>query len=281
LWRLPLGIVLTLIAVASTYEVWADIVGTALRDEESSQITLVPVVAVWLFWVRRGRLRFCEPRGTIIGPLFVAVGWLLYSQGDTYLIDAFWHLGAILMAVGGLLSVLGSGVLLRFMPAFAILVMLVPVPGMIRHMIAGPLESITAQLTENLMSMLGAAVTREGNVLILNGQTVKIAEACNGLRLVFALFLVSYAFAFVTPLKGYVRVLLLLASPLSAILCNVIRLVPTVWLYGYASKDSANFFHDVSGWIMLGISFLILMGIIRLLRWALIPVTIYTLAYQE
>ena len=31
---------------------------------------------------------------------------------------------------------------------------------------------------------------------------------------------------------------------------------------------------------MLAVSFLILMGIIRLMRWALVPVTNYTLAYD-
>jgi hypothetical protein len=59
-----------------------------------------------------------------------------------------------------------------------------------------------------------------------------------------------------------------------------VRLVPTVWLYGYHPGPIAEHFHNVGGWVMLGASFLVLMGIIRLLRWALIPVTQYTLAYD-
>ena len=31
-------------------------------------------------------------------------------------------------------------------------------------------------------------------------------------------------------------------------------------------------FHDYSGWLMLPIAFLILLGIIKMLRWAMIPV---------
>ena len=73
------------------------------------------------------------------------------------------------------------------------------------------------------------------------------------------------------------RVLILAASPLSAIVCNVIRMVPTIWFFGHI-KSIAEPFHNIAGWIMLGIAFLLLMGIIRLLKWALIPVSPYMLA---
>jgi exosortase/archaeosortase family protein len=82
------------------------------------------------------------------------------------------------------------------------------------------------------------------------------------------------------PLRNSVRILVLLASPLAAIFCNVVRLIPTIWLYGHAAKPVADDFHNISGWIMLPIAFLLLMGIIRALRWALIPVAKFNLAYQ-
>src|SRR6476619_7265507 len=104
------------------------------------------------------------------------------------------------------------------------------------------------------------------------------------MRMVFPLFLVSYAFSFGLPLRNSVRFLVLLASPLSAILCNVIRIVPTVWLYGRVSENKpsmkliADNFHNYSGWAMLVVSFLLLLGILKLLRWAMITVMKYTLA---
>ena len=61
---------------------------------------------------------------------------------------------------------------------------------------------------------------------------------------------------------------------------NVIRLVPTVWVYGEYEEKVADTIHDVTGWVMLPIAFLILLGIVKLLRWAMIPVTKYTLAYE-
>jgi len=49
---------------------------------------------------------------------------------------------------------------------------------------------------------------------------------------------------------------------------------------GDSSRDVANLFHMYSGWLMLPIAFLLLLGIIKLLRWAMLPVTRYPLASQ-
>mgnify|MGYP003942000041 CR=1 FL=1 len=74
------------------------------------------------------------------------------------------------------------------------------------------------------------------------------------------------------------RLVLLLASPLSAIFCNVVRILPTIWVYSHHTDDVGRKFHDYSGWLMLPIAFLLLLGIIKLMDWALIPVRRYTLA---
>ncbi len=280
LYHLPAAVCMTLVGFAVTMDAWIDIAHIASVDEEASHIFLVPIVVAWLVWVRRGRIRQCSPTGQYVGSALVAIGWLFIWIGYGNAMQAVWHMGAVVLVVGCLLSVLGIDVLRRFLPAFAVLVFLVPIPGMFRSSIAIPLQTATAGVTQAVFDFIRIGVTRSGNVLNINGVVVGIAEACNGLRMVFALMLVSYTFAFATPLRHYVRVIVIAASPVSAIGCNVIRLVPTVWFYGNRSKEFADTFHTVSGWCMLLMAFLILMAIIRLLRWALIPVTRYTLAYD-
>jgi exosortase len=266
------------LGVLATYSDWADILHIASVDQEASHIFLVLPVAAWLVYVRLGRFRHCQPRGMILGPVLVAIGWLMSMWGFYRSIQSLRHAGAVLVVVGCLLSVLGTDILMRFFPAFAVLAFLVPIPGTIRLSIAVPLQTATAVVTQSIFDVLGEPVERSGNQLSINDQAVSIVEACNGMRMVFALVLVSYAFAFGEPLRNYVRWLILAASPLSAILCNVIRMVPTLWLYGYGNKKFADNFHDVAGWVMLVVAFLLLMSITRLLRWALIPVTHYALA---
>ena len=272
------AIVMIVLGVVVTLKPWSDMLFIAWKDEEASQMWLVFPVAAWLVWVRRGRLRGCRPAGSLVGPALVVVGWILSTIGFYRSIQAFWHFGAVLVPLGGFLSVVGRDLIRRFLPAFLVLVFLVPIPGRVRQGISGAMMLKTAIATEHVSVFLGVPVDRSGNQLCINDQAVNVVEACNGLRMVFSLLLVSYAFAFGEPLRNYVRLLILLASPLSAMVCNVARMVPTLWMYGYAPKAYAEFFHDVAGWAMLIVGFLLLMSIIRILQWALLPVRHFMLA---
>lgn len=295
-----IAVAMIIAGVFLTLDAWKDIYFIASKDEEASQVWLVPPVVAWLVYVRRGRFRNCRPLGSLSGAALVLFGWLLSYIGYYNNVQAFWHFGAVLVPVGAMVSVIGRDLIRKFFPAFLVLVFLVPVPGHIRQGISGPMMQKTAIVTESVTDFLGMPVERSGNQLTYNGQPLNIAEACNGLRMVFSLLLVSYAFAFGEPLRHYVRLLILLASPISAIVCNVIRMIPTIWVYGHAQvilnffsikpskgqtisdmgKTLGDQFHNVAGWVMLIIAFLLLMGIIRILQWALLPVRHYTLASE-
>lgn len=277
-WHAVAATLMALMGIAATWEAWRDMFDWARLDEEYSHIFLVPVVALCMVWVRRHRFRYCKPAGTGLGVLVALVGYAVYDYGYYHGTQSLWHGGAILVVLGCAASVLGRHMFFRFFPAIAVLIFLIPVPGLIRQRIALPLETWTAQISQHVFELIGVAVERSGNRLSINGQPVNIAEACNGLRMVFALILICYAFCFALPLRNSVRFVLLAVSPLATIFCNVLRILPTIWIYGYHSKAVGDVFHDYSGWLMLPISFLMLLGVIRILRWAMIPVMRYTLA---
>jgi len=282
-WRashLAWGLGLSVAGLLLTWGAWADLIGIARKDEEASHALLVPLIVVWLIWVRRARLRHCRPVGLWVGPVIALLGAGMYLLGEARLIESFWHGGAIIVVAGCCLTVLGKQVLRAFLPVFLVLMFLVPVPGRVRQKLAIPLQRTTARMTQAACDVAGMPIDRTGNLLRINGVDVAIAEACNGMRMTFALVLVSFAFAFTTPLNGYVRVLVVLLSPLSAVLCNVIRLVPTVWVFGHFPANVAEEVHDVGGWVMLFVGFLLLMLVIRLLRWFAVPVTPFSLAHN-
>lgn len=279
-WHIAGAIAMGAMGVVLTRHAWADILTIATTDEESSHIFLVPIVAAWMVLVRRARMLHCPPGGAIIGTMIVAAGWLMWSIGYRNSFESLWHAGAVLVVVGCVLTVLGKHVLFRFLPAFVVLAFLIPVPGRIRQDISIPMQTAGAAAAQAVLETIGVEVERTGNLLSINGTGVAVAEACNGMRMVFALVLVSYTFAYGLPLRNSVRLVVLLASPLAAIGCNVVRLSATVFLYGNADQAFADQFHDISGWLMLPLAFLLLMLIIKALRWALIPVGRFTLAYQ-
>lgn len=261
-----------------TWEAWADIAAQAWNDEESSHILLAPVVAGWLAWVRRARLRQCRPEGRLWAVVGLLVGYGLWYYGFTEQRSSFWHAGTVLMTVSAALVGLGTQLVWRFLPVFGTLVFLIPMPTGLRLSVAIPMQEYTAYVTQAACEVMGMRVARAGNLLSVNGMDVAVAEACNGMRMVFTLLMVCYAFTFTEPLRTGVRLLILLASPVVAIVANVVRLVPTVWAYGQFSPEVAEKLHDAAGWVMLVVAFLALAGIVRVLRWAMIPVSRFNLA---
>src|SRR5688500_17434361 len=125
-WHLCAADALLGVTAAITHQAWGDIYHLSQGDEESSHVLLVPVAAAWLVWVRRHRFRQCRPTGRLVGTALVGAGWFLWSYGHRNDVQSFWHGGAVVMAVGAVLTVLGKVVFFRFLPAFAVLVFLVP-----------------------------------------------------------------------------------------------------------------------------------------------------------
>lgn len=277
--RIALGAVATVVTILLMIHSWFDTASIGMKDEESGHVLLVPIVVVWLVWVRRGRFARWDAEPSWLGPAFVGLGWFCWSFGYRQNnIHTLWHGGAILAALGAFLTFAGRGLLRKFFPAVAVLVFMIPVATARRHQIAAPLQTATATVTQAVCETIGMHVDRSGNLLTINGQDVAVAEACNGMRMVITLFLVCYVMAFTSPLHTYVRILVLVASPLVAVCCNVIRLTPTVWMFGNTSREAAQRFHDISGWVMLFVAFFVLSGIVRVLRWARLPIGPYTLA---
>lgn len=279
-----LVILLLAAAIYAGFDQWKDILMIASKDEEASHIFLVIPIAVWLVWIRRVRFRRCPPRPSWVGFVMIIAGYLLITVSLRTAFQAGLHGGAVLMAVGAIIAVVGTQVAANFFPAVAILALLVPIPGNLRLAIAGPLQNATARVTTGMLEMMGFYVERSGNLVNINDMPVAVAEACNGMRMVFALLLVAYAFAFTVPLRNSVRLVVLLLSPVAAIFCNVLRLAPTVVMYGNQERLPEGWpdgFHDIAGWLMLPLAFLMLLGITRALRWAMVPTYRFTLATQS
>lgn len=266
---------LLVLAVMATWPTWEEIFSLAMRSAEHSHILLVLPITAWLVWLRRERFRRVAPVWSWAGVAMVVGGLAAQRVGSAGAWDVGRHAGALLAVVGAAVTVLGVRTVLQFKPAAACLLFLVPVPGRIRQQIALPLQEVSARVSQFVLEIGGVEVQRMGNVLHINGADVAIAEACNGMRMVAALALIAFAFAFSVPMRNSVRLGLLALSPLVAIVVNVVRLVPTVLMYGYTRPDTAQLFHDVSGWVVLVLALGLLWLMLAALRWAEVPIEPY------
>ncbi|MBC7782239.1 MAG: exosortase/archaeosortase family protein [Burkholderiales bacterium] len=274
---------LTLLGIAVTFRAWKHIFDIAWDDPEYQHVFLVPFVAIFLAWVRRGRLPFIRVSGTVLGPLLAGIGWAAGSWGYNHQTQILFHSGAVLVVIGCIVSAVGKQALFRFIPVAIVLFLMVPMPQRVRTAVADPLQEWTASIAGYLLGIMGVNTQVSGSLLTINDRPVFIEEACNGMRMVFPLLLIAYGFAFGLPLRASVRILLVLLSPAVALLCNVMRVLPIIWLQGQGPSGQTwgERLHEHSGWIMVPLAFLVLLGCIRVLKWATIPVYRYPLASQS
>jgi exosortase len=249
-----------------------DIYVFASGQTDNGYILLAPAVALYLAWLRRSRLQYLRYRPTILGPLLVAGGILASDWGDRVGIQLLWHGGVLVAMFGCLFSMTGWELVRQFAPVLIALGFVVPIPGRVRESLAGPAQEFSVATAHVLLELGGIDAIREGNIIVIEGQPVAVGEACNGMRMVFALALVVYAFVFSVPFSMGTRLFLIAAAPIVALACNVVRLVPTSIAYGWFNPTLAEQIHDIGGWLMLPLALLMLMGLVKLLKWLDLPV---------
>jgi exosortase len=249
-----------------------DIWSFATGQVDNGYILFAPVVAVYLAWLRRSRLQFIRYRPNLIGLGIVAIGLLLSSWGDDQGVQLAWHGGVVLALIGCVYTMTGWEVVRQFAPVLIAVALVIPIPGRVRFAMAGPAQEYSTIAAHAFLQLMGFDAVRSGNVITIDGEAVAVGEACNGMRMVFALALVVYAFVFSVPFRTSTRLLLIALSPVVALICNVIRLVPTSIAYGWFDPATAEQIHDIGGWLMLPLALLMLMGVVRLLRWLDVPV---------
>lgn len=271
-------VALVALAIYACWPAWSDIGLQASKRSDAGYIYLVPFVGGYLFWLRRSRLPFVRCRPSLLGPVVAAVAVGVTWHGIERDVHAARHLGAVVAVIAATVTMTGLSGIRQFGVVGLSLLFLVPVPGALRQALAQPLQLFAASFTGEVLGLLGLDIVREGAVLVIRGTPIAVGEACDGMRMVFALALVVFAFVFSVPLRFETRVLLLVMSPFIALLCNVLRLIPTAIAYGFVDADRAQQIHDWAGWAMLPAALVMLVGVVKLLQWLELPVYRWRLA---
>ncbi|MEM8737034.1 MAG: archaeosortase/exosortase family protein [Planctomycetota bacterium] len=281
IWHVMSALVMVLSAIAVTWRGWARIIDLGLTRAVAGHVFLVPVVVVFLVWVRRKRVLACRPSGSLMGLVLAGLGVAAFVYGGKRAHPSLFHLGAVLLPAGCLVSILGQQVFRAYLPAFIVLIALIPPPIGFAEQLAQPLQIATGRLTCWLYALLGSTAELSGSQLRIGRASVRLSDVAAGLPMAMSLSLISYGFVFGTPLRMSVRLAILLLSPLSAIVCSALALAATLWLYNGLSQEQAALWLRIGEWTMLLVAFLSLVAAMRVLIWASVPVRRYPLAYDQ
>ncbi|MBN1490178.1 MAG: exosortase/archaeosortase family protein [Phycisphaerae bacterium] len=259
-WAALIAIVLT--TIWSYWPTLVDLMKEWQRDEDYSVGQLVPLAALWLLWHDRARLKTCVIRPCWWGMLVILLAQGARAFGLVQLFQSAERYSFVLTVAGVVLLVAGWQVFRRVAWILLFLFLMVPLPGRVHNMISGPLQDLATVGAVVTLELFGTAVAREGHVMVLNDNVpVAVAEACSGLRMLTAFIVVAATLAYVVNRPRWQKAVVLLSSIPVAIVCNLIRLVVTAWLFLVVSGEVAErFFHDFAGWTMMPLAVVLLVA---------------------
>jgi exosortase len=116
------------------------------------------------------------------------------------------------------------------------------------------------------LNLIGTHAVREGTKILLDDITVVVGAPCSGFRMLIALvaFTVFFVYMKVGPLWGRLS-LVGFVVPLS-LFANSVRVLLIALVAQYYGEDAMHKFHDWSGWIVLALTFVLLIQIAKVVK---------------
>jgi EpsI family protein len=241
-----------------------------LEDSTFSYGLLIPFIAAYLIWERRGELKstaICTNMRGIFPLVFVViVGLIGKAIGDTFTA----RISMILALGSSIYLLLGSRHFTLLLFPICYLALMIPLPYVVTKEIAYQLRFFDATLAENALQLLGIPVYREAYFLHLPNITLEVADLCAGLASIFALFALGTFYVYYLPLAMRMKTVLLLSTFPIAIFANLVRIiVVSVLVYFIGPVTLEMLFHRFSGTttFLLALILLVLLGELLRKKW--------------
>ena len=231
------------------------------NDPDYSHGFLVPVLVGYFVWERWDRLKVVRIAPSPWGMAVLGFGLLMLVIGSVGA-ELYLQRSSLIVVMAGLvLLMMGRDALKTLMFPIAFMLFMVPLPAIVVNAVAFPLQLFAARTAEFCLFNFGIPVLREGNVIVLAGTTLEVAEACSGIRSLQALLALGTVYAYFSQRSTWKRWTLVLLSVPIAIAANAFRVSDTGVLANYWGAQAAEgFYHTFSGWLIFVVAFLLLLG---------------------
>ena len=233
------------------HQVIVDLVKDWMSDDNYSHGFFIPLISGYIVWNSRKKLAEQEISPANSGIVFLILGLVVFVLGYVGA-ELFTMRFSMLIVLFGLVVFLwGWGIAKIVFCPIAYLAFMIPLPAILWNQIAFPLKLFATKLAYGVISALGIAVYREGNILHLTTTTLEVADACSGLRSLTSLLALSGAFALLSNHSCWKKLALFISAIPIAILVNIFRLAVTAILATfYGEKVAQGFLHEASGVIV-------------------------------
>lgn len=245
LWKIALLLLLWALAFLPVFppmvEIW-------LNHSDNSHALLVPLIALYFFWEKRGDMAHISPQPSRLGWGGLVLCLALYLVGYAGGIAVVARVMLVSALICLLWSTLGTAWVRRFAFPLGFLYFMVPVPDTLLGMVAFPLQQFATKVSASLIQFCSIPVYREGNMLFFLQTQLEVAEACSGIRSIMSLTMLSAIFAYMSTGSRWRQALLVLSAVPIAILANIVRVSGTgILAHFFGDRVARGFMHEFSG----------------------------------
>jgi exosortase len=217
---------------------------------EANQSAGAPVLMLgaWLFYRRSHYLDLLATSGSRVAGGFVLLLTLALYAWGTYTGAADLRLASVVpLFAGGALLLGGPAALRAFWVPILFLLFALPLPPVLLSAVIFPIQLWTAEFAGWILNTIGVQSFVQGDQILRPENTFIVIETCSGVRTVVTLLMLTVLLLDLFERRGLHALLLVLLTPIVALLTNGVRVV-TLVLNPHSSIHSV---HNLQGIAML------------------------------
>ena len=236
-----------------------------LHEPDYGHGFFVPIFSLFLLWYRSDMVASAPLKGLWWAalPLFLLSGLIRWAA--IYFNFSIDHYSLFPLLLGLTLLLGGWRGLHWAWPSIFFLVFMIPLPGAMAILLGRHLQTIATAASIYVIQTLGIAAVAQGNQIQLAAQTLEVADACSGIRMLMLFFAVCVGAALVMRRPLWEKAVIVVSAVPIAIISNVARITVTAIISDLFGETCANFVHDYAGWAMMPLAMAILWGEVLLI----------------
>lgn len=233
-------------------------------DSSWSHGFLIPLFSLYFINQRRSDILNLQAKPSYFGLILLVCGIFFYPFNIVHLQYGYLSSLDMIATLGAVVLFLGGWCLLRhcWLP-IAFLIFAVPLPDRYYRALTIPMRAWAATAASALLNLVPDLEAASRGVVIdvfYKGRVLEpaldVAEACSGMRLLMAFVALGVAMAYLHRRPLWQRIILLTSTVLIAILCNIVRVTITGFIYVLIHPRYAQgIYHDMLGLAMLPLAF--------------------------
>ena len=233
---------------------------------------LIPLFSLYFLNQRKKEILSLQPQPSYLGLVLLIFCIALFPLNLVQFKIGYFSQLLVLAVLGSVVLFVGGWETIKYtwLPV-AFLFFAIPLPDRLLKLISIPMRIAAAEISTLVLSLYPKLeATANGVTIDVVYKGIKIepaldvAEACSGMRLLMAFLALGVAMAYLHYRPFWQRIVLLLSTIPIAILCNIIRVTITGFIYVLISPNYAQgIYHDMLGLVMLPLAF----GLYYFLAW--------------